>query len=731
MVLRWENCLTGSKRPPILEHQASEAQGSRLVADKTVDVASILTENHAPRQRIAEMEAKMAEHMGSPPTGSPGLDGAREVGCRRQVEEGPGRNEQIFKTLLENTPDIIVRFDRNLRHTFVNRSIEKMTGIPPEDILGKSHRELGNMPIDQIEFSERIIRAVLDSEVPIDFETSLPGKNGTIHLLSLGVPEHDERGQVRSALFIHRDITDRKQAEKELRLSEERFRLLVKNSSDIMVITDPDGKQRYVSDAVERMTGFAPQEVTSKSISEVIHPEDFPRVLEAFSSCIAHPDQVLRVDYRHIHKTKSWVHFEAIGQSFVDNPIVRGVISNVRDITERKQAEAERFEMERRLQHAQRLESLGVLAGGLAHDFNNLLQIIVGNASSAMLENTGKPTTLGYLESIDVAVKRGSALTKQMLAYVGKGKFVVESVDLSKVVREIGQLVQFSVSKKTKICFELTPDIPAIQADASQMNQVIMNLIINASEALGDQLGEVYVRTGTVELDQAKSEELFPLSPLPEGKYVTFEVRDTGCGMDEEMKARIFDPFFSTKFTGRGLGLSAVQGIARGHKGAVRVESKPGQGSAFTIYLPASSKPAMAPAATPLLDARPQSQGTILIADDEEMLRGVLRYQLEKMGFRVLEARDGQEALEVYQKHRHEISLVLLDYKMPKLDGAEALIELRKIDPQVRVILSSGYSEEQAIEEHGDLGWAGFIEKPYDQKTLKEKIQKILLCKNS
>ena len=200
--------------------------------------------------------------------------------------------------------------------------------------------------------------------------------------------------------------------------------------------------------------------------------------------------------------------------------------------------------------------------------------------------------------------------------------------------------------------------------------------------------------------------------------------------MDEKTRARIFEPFFSTKFTGRGLGLSAVQGIVRGHKGAIRVESTPGQGSTFTIYLPVTPQPALAPAAkasaAPVLDARSPSQGTILVAEDEAILRGLLRRWLENLGFRVLETRDGLEALEVYQQHQQEISLLLLDYKMPRLDGVEALLELRKLDPQVRVILSSGYTEERAIEEHGDAGWAGFLQKPYDQTELKDAIQKVL-----
>ena len=424
-----------------------------------------------------------------------------------------------------------------------------------------------------------------------------------------------------------------------------------------------------------------------------------------------------------------WVRDRAWNIYGPDRSVIRveGILT---DITASKRAEEERFEMERRLQHAQRLESLGVLAGGIAHDFNNLLQIIVSNACFARHENEGNATALGFLENIDMASARAAALTKQMLAYAGKGRFVVTSVDLAMMVEKTAQLLQSSISKKASLRIDLMQDLPAIQADASQMNQVIMNLIINASEALGDQPGEICVKMRTVELDQACSEKTFPHSPLPEGKYVTCAVRDTGCGMDEETQAKIFDPFFSTKFIGRGLGLSAVQGILRTHKGAIRVESQPGKGSTFTIYLPASENAAKVSTTVPSAAPHTRLEGTILIVDDEEMLRDVLRYQIEKMGLKVLEAQDGQEALEVYRQHQREITLVILDYKMPKLDGVEALIALRKFDPQVRAILSSGYPAKEAFKGDDALGWSGFIQKPYQPKELAETIRNLLLNRN-
>ncbi len=402
----------------------------------------------------------------------------------------------------------------------------------------------------------------------------------------------------------------------------------------------------------------------------------------------------------------------------------------VNDLTEQKRAEQERLEMDRRLRllHAQRLESLGVLAGGLAHDLNNILAIIAGNTSFARGETTAGSPGRMYLENVEKGVQRATELTRQMLAYAGKGKLTIEPVDLSRMAEDMGQLMKSSVSKKAELRFELMPGLPLVQADTSQLAQLLLNLILNASEALGDQAGEIRVKTGVMEVDRAHAKELSTDGPLPEGQVVYLEVTDTGCGMKPETMAKIFDPFFSTKLTGRGLGLSAVQGIVRGHQGVIRVESEPGQGSTFIIFLPASHAPAPAvakePPAPPEIDAR--CQGTILIAEDEEMIRTILQQYVEALGFRALMAQDGLAALEIYRAHRREITLVLLDYKMPRMDGVECLTKLRQLDPGVRAILSSGYPEEQAIAEHGTLGWAGFLQKPFDADRLKAKLLELL-----
>jgi CheY-like chemotaxis protein len=380
--------------------------------------------------------------------------------------------------------------------------------------------------------------------------------------------------------------------------------------------------------------------------------------------------------------------------------------------------------MERRLLHAQKLESIGVLAGGIAHDFNNILAGIMGYADLARLRLPESEPAREDIEVIKKAAQRAADLTRQMLAYSGKGKFIVEPVDLSRVVEDSKKMLAMSVSKKARVTYNLTDNLPVIQADAAQMCQVVMNLVINASEALDEHGGAIAVSTNAIRC-QAKDLAGMGLGEgLPEGEYVCLEVADTGCGMDEQTLAKIFDPFFTTKFTGRGLGLSGVHGIVRGHKGAIQVSSEPGKGTTFRVLFPASGPaiPAMQnePAATPV-----RSSGTVLIVDDDETIRISVQRMIERSGFSVLTASGGQEAIRLFREHQQEVNCVLLDLTMPDLDGAETFRELRKIRPDVRVLLSSGFSEEAATERFPGQGLAGFVQKPYQLDTLITKLQEV------
>jgi signal transduction histidine kinase len=397
-----------------------------------------------------------------------------------------------------------------------------------------------------------------------------------------------------------------------------------------------------------------------------------------------------------------------------------------RDVTERKLAEEEQRRLEAQLQHAQKLESLGVLAGGIAHDFNNLLMGVLGNADLGLA--TMAPETPGrhYLQKIETAAMRAAELTNQMLAYSGKGRFLVERIQFNRVVEEMVHLLRTVISKKATLKFDFTQNLPTIEADASQIRQVVMNLITNASEAIGDTSGVIGLSTGVLEADSRYLSETYLDDELPEKEYVYLEVSDTGSGMDQETRQKIFDPFFTTKFTGRGLGLAAVLGIVRGHKGAIKVYSEPGRGTSFKVLFPRSENTPVAREEEPKRAAAARPGTTILIVDDDESVLNVAKRMLQKSGYIVLTAVDGRRGVELYRQHAGEIDLVLLDMTMPQMGGEEAFGELRRIRSDVRVILSSGYSEQDATNRFAGKGLAGFIQKPYRSAELLVKVREVL-----
>ena len=389
------------------------------------------------------------------------------------------------------------------------------------------------------------------------------------------------------------------------------------------------------------------------------------------------------------------------------------------DVSEQKRIEEEAAQMQTKLLESAKLESLGVLAGGVAHDFNNLLTAILGGASLAdnyiPEGNAAKP----LIASISSAAQRAANLTNQLLAYSGKGRFVLQPVEVLALAENILELLRLSIPSNVEVKVTREGSIPLVEADSGQIEQVLMNLIINGAEAIGDKPGTVTICGGWREIDPAPAKEDFPLRDLPAGTYVWLEVTDDGCGMDEATLAHVFDPFFTTKFTGRGLGLAAVQGIVRGHRGALRVTSKKGTGTTFTVFLPALN---IASSAERKDEARRDltGSGTVLVVDDEEIVRTSASRTLEHYGYRTLQASNGREAIDLFDKHKGEIVLILLDLTMPVMTGEEALRSLRERSASLPVLLTSGFSEKDATSRFGDSGFAGFLQKPYTARTLGE-----------
>jgi PAS domain S-box-containing protein len=400
------------------------------------------------------------------------------------------------------------------------------------------------------------------------------------------------------------------------------------------------------------------------------------------------------------------------------------IVGSIRDITEQKRAEAERRRLEQRMQQAQKLESLGLLAGGIAHDFNNLLTGVLGSAELALLRLEPEHPARARVEAIRPVARRATELCRELLAYSGRARFDVVPLDLSALVREMDELLQVSVPKKTRIERDLAAGLPPIVGDATQLRQIVLNLVINAAEAM-DGGGSVRISTCLRRCSAADLVSEYVSEAPPGGDYVLLEVSDAGPGMSEEVRRQLFDPFFTTKFSGRGLGLAAVLGIARGHRGTVQVVSEPGRGSSFRLFLPVAdatpAEPPDAPAEAPWT-----GRGRVLLVDDEASVREVSTAMLAHLGFEVTVAEGGRSALELFRRAADDFALVIVDLTMPDFSGVEVVRELLRIRPATPVLVASGYSAEEGAALLEREGVRGFLAKPFSLEELRRRIRTAL-----
>ena len=651
-----------------------------------------------------------------------------DVTAQVKAEEALQRQKHFLQTVLDALHDAVFVVEVETSNIVeANRTACDMFGYNHADLLQLSLRDLSDQhPALDLEGVRKYFDDAFDYG-PQTFEWLGKRNDGSKLWVEVSVRFTRFNGLGRFVVAI-RDISERKQFTEALAESERKFHTLFDGIADAVLLVDiQSGNILEVNRATYPMYGYTRQELIGQHI-EIIsaEPDKTRQTLRELPKRI-----VLRY---HRKKDGSIFPVEAHINS-LDYQGLHVMIATIHDITARLRAEEDRLEMERRLLHAQKLESLGVLAGGIAHDFNNLLQAVLGNLELAALNLSPEGDAVENLEQARYAARHAAELTHQMLAYSGKGKFVIKRINLNVLVQENVQMLRSAISHKVVLDIDLAKDLPEIEADGAQLQQVVMNLITNGAESLADAPGLVTLRTGMgYYREDVLMASLLQDNP-PAGHYVWLEVYDTGCGMDDETLDRLFEPFFSTKFTGRGLGMAAVQGIMQGHKGAIFVDSVIGQGTCVQVLFPAlQHSVAEAPQAKlhsigqnfTMLEALRAMDGAILAVDDEPMLLKVCEEFITRLDFGFYSASDGREAIDVYQAHADEICCIIMDVSMPTMDGISAFQELIQINPDVKVIMSSGFNAEEIFDQFNEVSPDGFVHKPYSFEEFQRQLWQTL-----
>jgi PAS domain S-box-containing protein len=619
---------------------------------------------------------------------------------RERLHEELRQQAARLTAVVENTLAIVYVVDADGKIQLANRQFRRIFGdVSP----GSSLRDL--FPLEYADAYLANNRAVMESGAACEFEEQAMQEDGLHTYLSIKVPLFDAQGRATSICGISSDITRRKQAAEELRESERRIRRLV--DSNIVGVMLVDGTRiRDANDIFLNTIGYTREDLEAGRLDwrALTPPEHLTATDRAKDELLAR-GAFAPFEKEYYRKDGSRVPI-LIGGASVTQSGER--LCFVLDLSERKKTEAA-------LREAQKLESLGFLAGGVAHNLNNLLVGIMGNVSLVQSELGDRPTEQERLDSAMEACERAARLASEMLAYAGKGRYFPTVVNVSALIeRDLQAVLRGSVESRIDLRFELDPDVPELKLDANQLRQAVTNLVQNAAEAIDGREGRIIVRTAARDLAAADRDGFAGAAPQP-GRYIVIAVEDTGAGMDEATRSKIFDPFFSTKFTGRGLGLSAVAGIVRAYEGGIRVQSAPGAGSTFEIFLPVGQAAAAPPdsAATPAPRKR-----LALVVDDEPVVQQTVRAVLERGGFTVLMAGSGDRALSVVRERGRELDLVLLDLVMPGMDGVETLDRLRELRPDLPVAICSGYDDSQVAPRFAGRKVQGFVKKPFTAQRI-------------
>jgi len=647
----------------------------------------------------------------------------QEITGRKQLEVELEDTNKFLKNILDSSSSIsIVSTDLEQNVLFWNKGAENIFGYKAEEIVGRQKIDILYPDDETKEIVNEIRSLIVKDKKNMNKEVKQITREGRTLWVNLNLtPSFDERGNVMGILGIGEDITERKKMDESLRESEEKYRTILESIEEGYFEADLTGNFTFLNDALCKISGYTRDELLGMNNRQYTAPKTAKKMYQIFNQVYRTGKLARVMDYEIITKDRSTKILEMSAyliRGSEGEPIgFRGV---VRDVTERKRAEEEKKTLEAQLQYAQRMEALGTLAGGIAHNFNNLLMGIQGNTTLMLLGADSAHPHYENLKIIEKLVDSGSKLTKQLLGYARKGRYEIKPLSVNRVIEETSET--FSTTKKDiTVHRELADNLHVVQADQGQIEQVLWNLYVNAADAMSAG-GELFLKTGNVTSHDMKDK---PYKAKP-GNYVLVMVRDTGTGMDRKTMERIFEPFFTTKglAEGTGLGLASVYGMVKAHGGYIDVESKKGRGTTFSIYLPASEK--QIPEKKVTQGKIEKGHETLLLVDDEEMILEVSREILETLGYTVIQAQGGKEAIDLYRAHKDNIDMVILDMIMPDMGGGETYDQLKAINPELKALLSSGYSIDGQAKEILERGCDRFIQKPFNMKELSGKIREIL-----
>jgi PAS domain S-box-containing protein len=687
-----------------------------------------LTEPLVRLRNIAKQLGQNAEAIGDDLQGKRGLqEELKSMQSSDEIGDLTGAFKEMYEMLdqtltslkglardwertFDSVHDAIYLLDKDNRILRLNQSAARLMGVKIEEAVGQHCYKLMHGADRPRELCPHI--ETLSNGKPKRIEIEEPFLKGFFEITT--TPLVNSAGEIIGSVHVTRDITERKRIEEALLASEEKYRSVIANAMDAIFIAQ-DGMIKFPNPSTLTITGYSEDEYATTPFMNLIHPEDREMVLDRHNRRLKGEEVPNNYSFRVLNKAgeELWVQLNAVSIDWEGTP---AVLCFLRDLTSQKRLEAQ-------FQQAQKMEAVGTLAGGIAHDFNNLLQSILGYTEILLMDDQMRTPVHQDLQEIKRATQRGAELTRQLLTFSRKVQSRLRSIDLNKEVIQVERLLRRTIPKMIEIELHLADDLGTVNADPAQVEQVLMNLAVNSRDAMPEG-GRLAIETGNVTLDETFCKNHLGAKP---GDYVALTVSDTGHGMDKETIKHIFDPFYTTKGVGKGtgLGLAMVYGIVKSHEGYILCESEPRKGSTFRIYFPVTEQGRGVEEWREDKGFKGGSE-TILLVDDEEPIRNLGEQIFTKYGYTVLKVSDGEGALKIYQEKKEKIDLVILDLIMPGMGGKKCLEGLLQINPDVKVVVASGYSPEGTVKSFLEGGVKNFISKPFNMKEMLQVVREVL-----